>query len=157
MAVTVIINRAQLNDILADLRSYEPPEMEKRLRRATLAGANVLKRQVASDAPQGKTGKLRGSPRARATRTYGRWIGYRVTVGGRGVRYANVVVGGSRPHLILGKVGKPLGLPWGPRMVVHHPGARANPFVARAGDEEGDAVLLAMAKSIASQRTRAGF
>lgn len=158
MAEYVVVNKAQLNDILAELRSFQGPEMEKRLKSATLAGANALKGPTRAEAPV-RTGTLAASTKVQQVRTggsrgvRGQWVGYRVVVGGKGARYANVVIGGSKAHRIRGKVGEALGLPFGPRAVVHHPGSKANPYVGRVGERDGDLVLTAMAKRIARDRT----
>lgn len=156
MAVLVVVDKAALNDALAELRSYQGPEMQKRLKVATRAGATSLKAPVKAAAPR-KTGRLADSTKVVQVKDAGKWIGYRVQVGGKGARQANIIVGGSKPHRIRGKVGEPLGLPFGPRAVVHHPGTKPNPYVQRVGEREDERVFAAMAKSIARQRSKAGF
>ena len=154
MGVYVVMDQKALSEAVAELRSFEGAEMEKRIRAATLAGARSLVAPVKEAAPR-KTGALAASTKVAAVKADGKWIGYRVRVGGKGARQANIIVGGSKAHTIRGKVGHPLGLPFGPRAFVHVHGVRANPYVARTGRNEGDRVLTAMGKSIArSNRAR---
>lgn len=165
MSVLVVIDEAALKSAMADLRSYQGPEMAKRLRKATLAGANALKGPIREATPvikgpepkDGYPHDLAGSVAVRSLKEGGQWIGYRVGPGGKKGWFAAMVIGGTKPHIILGKKGKELGLPWGPRAIVHHPGAKANPYVERVGADQESRVLEAMARSIVSQREKAGF
>lgn len=165
MSVHVVIDEGQLKAALADLRSYQGPEMAKRLRKATLAGATSLKAPIKGATPvnRGKQPSdkwlhdLAGSVAVRQIKEAGKWIGYRVGPGGKKGWFAAMVIGGTKPHVILGQRGKVLNLPWGPRALVHHPGAKANPYVAAVEQGQESRVFEALAKSIVTQRDRAGF
>lgn len=161
MAVFVVMDKKALSEALADLRSYQGPEMDKRIRKATLAGAKSLEDPIRGATPvnHGKKpgGKyphdLRGSVRTRHARAVGKWVGYKTGPGGKTGFYASAVIGGAKPHLI--GVPKTSGL--GKRFI-HHPGVRrGNPYVDAVGKAQEDRVTAAMAKSIVTQRTKAGF
>ena len=151
MATTsVTIDKAAIRDASRLLQSYQGAAMEKRLQRATLAGVNALKGPLRSATPRGRTGNLASSIKVRRVREGrkrgARFLGYTVGPGGKNGRHRFMVVGGTKPHIILGAKGKPLGLPFGPRAMVRHPGAKANPYVERAGNaSEGRAVAAFLA------------
>lgn len=152
-----------VQDALSVLRSYEGQEMDRRIRLATLRGAQALREPIRQSTPAHQhTGSrwpsdLRGSVAVRVRKDASGFVGYTVGPSGKMAWVRNFVIGGTKPHLEVGKVGKAIGLPWGPRAIVHHPGARANPYVQRVGEREESTVLAAVAKSIASQSTRAGY
>jgi hypothetical protein len=152
-----------VQEALAALRTYEGPEMTRRIRIATLAGARALKEPIRAATPSHQhTGSrypsdLRASVAVRVRKDASGFLGYVVGPTGKQGWVRNFVIGGTKAHIELGKVGKPLGLPWGPRALVHHPGSRKNPYVERVGEALEGEVLMAMAKSIAQQQQRAGF
>lgn len=163
------VDDAQVRAIREQLRSYQGAEMEKRLRKATLAGARSLVAPLRSATPRAKGRVPTSHPRdlSRSIRVrqmksggHGRnrkFIGYRVGPGGKLGFHRYWVIAGTKPHFITGKVGSPLGLPFGPRAYVMHPGARANPYVARVEAAQRDRVMRVMARSIARQKAKAGF
>ena len=69
----------------------------------------------------------------------------------KGVFYAGMVMGGTRPHLIKGRVG-PLVFLGLVRADARHPGAKANPFMNKGDDAARDQALAA-AFAYADERT----
>lgn len=79
------------------------------------------------------TGRLRASIRIESRRTFTFRSVYTV---GSDVEYADMVHGGTRPHIIRPRNAQVLRFKVGGRFVyaklVHHPGTRAQPFLDRA-------------------------
>lgn len=144
-----------LEEALAALTSYTGPELDQRIRQATLAGAQELRDALIDAAPpHARSGSrypsdLRGSTLIRARRQDGQWTGYVVGPLGKQGWVRNFVIGGAKPHIEVGAVGTLMATPYGPRRYVHHPGQRPNPYVQRVGESDGDVVLAAVAAQIA--------
>ena len=113
------------------LEAIAEEKRAKALRAATTAAAKAAVPRLAAATPVGRTGNLRDAVRHKAMRKrYG--IGSVVAPMGKKARHRHLVTGGTKPHVIAGPPGGFLRI--GDRYLrsVHHPGARANPFVDRA-------------------------
>ena len=100
---------------LAALARYGPKEIQDDARRASMAGAKVAATLIRPAAPKGKTGRLRGSVRARKGR-----VGFAAAIAGPRARHAHLVI---RGHRIVTRSGVDTGRT-----------AKSNPFVDRATD-----------------------
>lgn len=114
--------------------------------------ANVVKKAIAPMVPVGKsiahkgaTSDLAGTLKVKSKKK-GKTVDYRVTIGdkSRGVFYAHMVLGGTKPHLIRARPHGALVLAGGLIMKkVQHPGSRANPFMERGINASKDAAIKA--------------
>lgn len=119
----------------------------KALRSSTTAGAKAAAPILAAETPVGKTGNLRGAVRHKAMKKrYG--IGSVVAPMGPKAAHRHLVMFGTKPHYIPGPAGGFLSV--GDRYLrgVHHPGAKANPFVDRAASAMQDAADAAFTTRI---------
>lgn len=150
---------------LATLDTYEGVEMNRRIRAATLAGARALRGAIQEASPphvqavRKYPSDLRASVAVKVRKDALGFVGYVVGPSGRQGWVKHFVIGGTKPHREpkLRAAEVILGTPWGPRSVINHPGAHANPYVARVGQRYGSIVLAAMSKEIAGQIARRGF
>jgi HK97 gp10 family phage protein len=107
----------------------------------SLAGAAVLKKAAREKCPI-ITGKLRKSIVTRRRKSPRGMAIYGV---GSKLYYASMVERGTKPHVIKSKSGKILLMAKGhPIYEVHHPGARAKPFLRPAFDENQSRIIEAM-------------
>lgn len=124
--VSVSVNQAQLQAARAQLARWRGAQLSQALGRATYAAAEVTRAAVVAATP-GRNEQI-----AASTKLHRVPGGYRVHV--HDYR-AGWITGGTKPHRIKARRKKALGggrfghpvRPW-----VQHPGARANPYVARA-------------------------
>lgn len=144
----ITLDKAQVDAAFAKLRSYSGPEMAKRQRKATLAAAQQVKRDVQAAAPR-KTGRLAASFRLSAINLGGRWIGYRIKASHNSpTNLESLVVGGTKAHTIHALPGGALATPSGPVAVVRSPGTRARPFVARVYESDRARISALMAEQL---------
>lgn len=173
------IDEAALVRAQQDLEAFMEPQMTKVMRGTARAGAKVLVGPLQAATPikdragagtggfytsrsgiprsYGNPGDMRNSIRlawARGSASRG-GIAYVVGPFGKRAFMRHWVTAGTKPHIIQGAVGHKLRLPFGARAIVHHPGARANPYIARIGREQQGAVRAAMLAYIASQAKKA--
>lgn len=121
-----------------------PAKVEKNVMRgAVRAAASVVKDGVAALIPRA-TGALADTLRI-SSRVRSGEVSATVKVGNpkKGVFYAGFVMGGTKPHLIKGRVTGWLGFGGVVRRVVQHPGAKAQPFMDQANLATRDAALKA--------------
>lgn len=111
-------------------------ELNRTLRGASRQELETAARQVMNRAKvlaPVDTGRLRASIRIEARRTFTLRSVYTV---GSDVEYADMVHGGTRPHIIRPRTKQVLRFKVGGRTVfarvVHHPGTKARPFLDRA-------------------------
>lgn len=110
--------------------------LNRQLRGASRSELETAARQVMNRAKvlaPVDTGRLRASIRIEARRTFALRSVYTV---GSDVEYADMVHGGTRPHIIRPKTKQVLRFKVGGRYVyarlVHHPGTKGQPFLDRA-------------------------
>lgn len=110
--------------------------LNRQLRGASRSELETAARQVMNRAKvlaPVDTGRLRSSIRIESRRTFALRSVYTV---GSDVEYADMVHGGTRPHIIRPRTKQVLRFKVGGRYVyarvVHHPGTRARPFLDRA-------------------------
>jgi hypothetical protein len=123
------------------LKAWQEPSVKRTLRAAASAYGRTLKPILQAATPVARPGNpyatgpgnLQRSTRFKRMRaSYG--IGVVIAPMGRSAFYRRFVVGGTKPHVILPRSqGGRLAIAGGFATAVHHPGARANPYVARAG------------------------
>lgn len=111
-------------------------ELNRTIRGASRSELETAARQVMNRAKvlaPVDTGRLRASIRIEARRTFTLRSVYTI---GSDVEYADMVHGGTRPHIIRPKTKQVLRFKVGGRTVfarvVHHPGTKARPFLDRA-------------------------
>lgn len=151
-----------------------PAKMEKNiLRGAVRAGAKVpleVARKAAPAGPPSAEGarlygghrgalreSLRISTRTRPGEVVGRVIAGGKTRSGADVFYAHMVEGGTKPHDIKPRRYKSLFFAGLMRQIVHHPGARAKPFLEPALTQHVRATLDAIGAYIRRRLTKAGI
>jgi HK97 gp10 family phage protein len=128
-----------------------PVKLETKILRGALrAGAAVFSVEVSARLPR-KSGKLASTLRISTAVRRG-VVSAKVVVGDskkKGVFYAHMLEGGTKPHFIKAKPGKSLRL-YGGRMVkrVTHPGIRPRPFMGPAFKAGTTAALEAVAAYI---------
>lgn len=134
------------NEVEAWLEPWQEPKVKRTLRAAATAfgkaGRPILRRHTPSAPPgniyaiqAGGAGNLQRQTRYKRIRArYG--IGVVIAPMGKGAWYRHIVTGGARPHVIRPKTlrGR-LRIVGGFATSVQHPGARPNPYVARAAGE----------------------
>jgi len=140
-----------------------PVQVEKKIvRGAVRAAAQVVRKAAMLRAPvgagishKGASASLRDTIRV-STGIRGKIVKAAVRVGDRkkGVFYAHMVIGGTKPHIIKARVHGALGFGGIVRQVVQHPGARAQPFLAEADAASRDEALRS-AFDYADQHLRA--
>lgn len=79
-------------------------------------------------------GALRASIKVLPTTVNGTWVNCTVSAGSKVAYYARWVEFGTAPHDIKGAMRKAVAFDGWVRDVIHHPGARKNPFMRRAAD-----------------------
>lgn len=111
-------------------------QLNRQLRGASRSELEIAARQVMNRAKvlaPVDTGRLRASIRIEARRNFAFRTVYTV---GSDVEYADMVHGGTRPHVIRPRNKQVLRFRVGGKVVfaklVHHPGTRARPFLDRA-------------------------
>lgn len=111
-------------------------ELNRTIRGASRSELETAARQVMNRAKvlaPVDTGRLRASIRIEARRTFTLRSVYTI---GSDVEYADMVHGGTRPHIIRPKTKQVLRFKVGGKTVfarvVHHPGTKARPFLDRA-------------------------
>ncbi len=134
-AVGLGIDLRGIPEVMAALDKLTPAKTNRVLQKASSAGARALKPHIRAEAPgparpgnrHVRSGALRRSISARAARRDrpAAVVSARPKV----AFYRHMVIGGTKPH----EIRKPATTPTGGRYmrVLRHPGARANPFVAR--------------------------
>ena len=111
-----------------------PVEMEVKIARAGLRRMGEVVAQAIRFRVPTRTGLLAGTVRV-TTRKRGKEISAGVRIGNRkkGIFYAHMVLGGTRPHQITARGNGALRILGGIIVKkIQHPGARANPFVEQA-------------------------
>jgi hypothetical protein len=119
-----------LDGAIALLDKYRAPQLGKLLDKATRTGATAFRSPIRSEAPE-DTGELKSKVTVRKSRR----APHTHIVGPKGVPYAHLVIGGTKPHRIAARhVGGFLffGGRWIPEVM--HPGSKADPFVERGYD-----------------------
>lgn len=128
--------------IAIDFSAIEAAAIGARAAMAALADATLLRAaqgplraSIRAEAPA-KTGNLRASLRWEGGNLYG-------------AAYGPLVVGGTRPHVIMPRSKQALFWPGAahPVRVVHHPGTKPNDFVRRGTDKAVPAIRLLMLAS----------
>lgn len=103
------------------------------IRSALRSGLKVMKTEAEARVPV-RSGKLKASFRIRTRMVKGAPVAA-LSSGDKKVFYSNMVEFGTKPHDITSKNGKPLAIGGGkPVYKVHHPGAKAKPFMRPAFD-----------------------
>jgi hypothetical protein len=129
-----------------------PVEFEARaVRKALRAAGNLMKAAIKPLVPVGKraihldaSSDLVGTLRV-TTAKRGKVLHATVKIGDirKGVFYAHMVLGGTKPHVIRSKPGGALNLLGVIRKQVQHPGAKANDFMAAGNAAAREAALQA--------------
>lgn len=148
----MIVGGRQLNDFLQQLA----PRVEKNIMRAALrAGANVLKAEAKHEVPVDE-GDLLASIRV-SVKSKGGTIYASVKAGGKKAPHWHLVEFGTHPHKIKPK--KAHALTIGGMVVgeVHHPGARAKPFMRPALDAKSTEAIAAVVAKIRERLTKEGI
>lgn len=123
------------------LKAWEEPAVKRTLGAAASAYGRTVKPILRAATPVARPGNRYASGPGslqRATR-YKRMsarfgIGVVIAPMGRTAYYRRWVVGGTKPHVILPKTpGRRIRIAGGFATAVHHPGAKANPYVERVG------------------------
>ena len=123
---------AGLDDLQALLNTL-PSDIEKKVMRGAMrAGMKVVMDRARSGVPT-RLGNLAGSMRMRASARNGR-VAATITVGSKRAFYAHMVEFGTKAHEIRPKGKKSLFFAGLAREIVHHPGAKAKPFLRPALD-----------------------
>ena len=131
--------------VVAALDKLGGAPMKSALQKASTAGAKALRPFIKAEAPRGKTGKLRRSISARkAKRDLPAAI---VSARPKVAFYRHMVIGGTRAHAIRFPNQVAAGVPK-TQGNIRHPGAKANPFIARGYAKGESAALAAIDKSI---------
>lgn len=160
MAETGVTARVEgIANAIRTLRNLEQKARRRVVSASVRAGVNVMKATAMGMTPI-KTGTLRRSVRAsmnmdRRTGTVtGKVAAGKVTKSqakkGLTAYYAHMVHGGTKPHVITARHGA-LGTPQGPRTTAQHPGARANPWMERAGGASFAAAIKAFTDAFAAK------
>jgi hypothetical protein len=122
-----------VDEVMKNLLEF-PVKVEAQVTRAGLRRmGEVIEKAVEFRTPR-RSGKLVGTVRV-VTRKRGREVSAGVRVGNRrkGIFYAHMVMGGTKPHLIKARPGGVLRFLGGVVVrKVQHPGSRPNPFVEQA-------------------------
>lgn len=152
--MTVGIDIRGIPEVKAALDKLGGPPMKATLQKASSAGAKALKPFVQAEAPVGepgnpytKRGALRRSVSARkAKRDLPAAV---VSPRPKIAFYRHMVIGGTKPHRIRFPNQKAAGVDKGAGNI-RHPGAKANPFVAR-GYAKGESAALAAIDRVIDQ------
>lgn len=142
-----------VEELVRQLDQFDNPELDKRMKKALLAGARELRKEIVRQAPE-KTGTLKRSIRAKALRdrpgmppaavvgprrSRTKRLRERTAQGLRATDWAphaHLVIAGTKAHAIRARGKRALRIPGlgGVHFVreIVHPGADANPFVERA-------------------------
>lgn len=149
------------------LAAFQEPRMTRVMKGTAAAGARTFVAPLRAAAPRGRNvpkspaRNLAGSIRVGFDRQGGRRGGIAYLAGPMGKKafHRHWVTAGTRPHRIpkAGKGGGPIKLAFGVFTEVQHPGARANPFIARVGSQYASAAGAAMVRYVARQAERAGL
>jgi HK97 gp10 family phage protein len=142
-----------LRELTAGLRDLPAKLQKKAFASALRAGGRIVRDVARNNVPQ-QSRRLRNSIRVTIVRRGG-WITARI-IAGRSVKkddpfYAWMVEGGTKPHEIRPKGKKSLFLAGVNREIVHHPGAKAHPYLGPAPEGSVDAALEAMRAELATQ------
>jgi hypothetical protein len=142
--MSVAIDVRGIPEVQEALGKLEGPAARKMLQKASAAGGKVLKKTVQAEAPR-RTGILRKSVSARTVRRNrpGTVVSPRPKV----AFYRHFVILGTRPHQIRFPNQKADGVPKS-QGNISHPGAKANPFVARGYDRGQAAAMAAVEKVV---------
>jgi hypothetical protein len=132
-------------ELQAALAKFEDAPAKKLLQKASTAGAKALKPPIQGEAPVGPSGNRhtkRGALRRSVSSRQARKDRPAAVVSARPkvAFYRHMVIGGTKPHDIRRPATTPTGGQY--MRVIHHPGAKANPFVER-GFQSGEAAALA--------------
>ena len=146
LSLTAKVHERQLGAYLKKLDNNRgKPLMKRAERKIQSAAVQAVVPSVKAEAPRRKRGRSKGLRRdVKATRVRGG--GTRV---GSTASHANVVVTGTKPH----SLGSDGFVAFGrdqvrPRGAVFHPGAKANPFVARGVDRSLDTVRRLVGRDV---------
>lgn len=139
-------------EVLRALGQLSGPTMNRVLQKASTAGAKALKPFIKAEAPIGpsgntytKRGALKRSISARkAKRDLPAAV---VSARPKVAFYRHMVIGGTKPHRIRFPNQKAAGVPRD-QGNIRHPGAKANPFVARGFAKGESAALAAIDRTI---------
>jgi HK97 gp10 family phage protein len=133
-----------MDAVIRALELLDDPAASKLLQKATAAGGKALKPFIQAEAPV-KTGRLRRSVSTRQARKArpATVVSPRPKV----AFYRHFVIDGTRPHeIVIHNAVTPTGGHY--TRVIHHPGAKANPFVDRGFARGESAALAAIEKVI---------
>ena len=138
---------------IAKLKDFPVKVEANVIRGAVRAAAAFMGKVVAPLIPR-RTGALAATLRVSTRVTKGAAVA-KLKVGNakKGVFYAGMVMGGTKPHLIQSKTGGGLSFGGLVRRTVRHPGAKAQPFM-NEGDAAGRDGALKAAFDYADDRTR---
>lgn len=116
---------------------------------AMRAGANVFKKAAQENVPV-ESGDLKKAIVVRQDKIGQSTVNYSVGITGKPRFYAHLVEFGTAPHII--RPDKQKALSNGRFFVeeIHHPGARAHPFLRPAFDNNQEAVLAKIGKALGS-------
>jgi HK97 gp10 family phage protein len=142
-----------LRELTQGLAEFPAKLQKKALASALRAGGRIV-RDVARDNVPQQSRRLRKSIRVTIVRRGG-WITARI-VAGRSVKkddpfYAWMVEGGTKAHEIRPKGKKSLFLAGVNREIVHHPGAKARPYLGPALEAAAEAAMDAMRAELEAQ------
>jgi hypothetical protein len=130
------------SEVDAYLAEITEEKRAKALRAATTAGARAAMPILRAATPRGATGNLQSAVRMKAMRKrYG--IGSVVAPMGKKGRHRELVSGGTKAHIIAGRNGGFLNIGNRYMRAVNHPGAKANPFLARVAGSMTEAAVRA--------------
>jgi len=133
-----------------------PPRMEANIMRSALrSGAKVIMDEARANVPVAD-GDLRDSLRV-STRLRKGVVTATVKAGNRKAWYWRFVEFGTAAHTVSGKKGGFLSFGGIFKRSVHHPGAKAKPFMRPALDSKADAALKAVGQQIKRRLTRQGL
>lgn len=118
-----------LKELQDELEKLEPAPLKKTLQKGTAAGAKLLKPRVQAETPR-RTGRMRKSVSAATARRERPASIVKYRTGKTGAWYRHFVLLGTKPHRIRFADQKAAGIPKS-QGNIQHPGARANPVMAR--------------------------
>jgi hypothetical protein len=156
--VTLTWDDKEFRDLL---KHWTEPEVHKTLKAAAAAYGTIMVPIVQAATPIARPGnKYASGPGNLQKLTKWKYIAARYGIGvviapmGKNAYYRRFVTMGTKPHVILpkapgsrGQAARALAIARGYARVVHHPGARANPYVERAG-RAGDHLAAASAEIV---------
>lgn len=144
-----------IDDIRDRLGKMQPRLRNNILRGALRAAAVVIRNSARATSPD-VTGNLRKSLRASSKILRGGHAIGEIKVGNNVAFYAHMVLGGTKPHVIVAKRARGLAFMGGFARRVMHPGAKGQPFLFKAGHDHLPQAAQAFSQYVFS-RMKAGL